>query len=54
MLDVDLTDPPPITISDLPPVPATAAPAPGQPVGFGMEDDKMEIRFELERKDLRG
>jgi len=54
MLDVDLTDPPPITISDLPPVPTTAAPAPGQPVGFGMEDDKMEIRFELERKDLRG
>ena len=27
-----------------------APPAAGQPVGFGMSDDKREVRFELETK----
>lgn len=48
-LDVDLTEPPHITISDLPALPVTPAPVQGQPVGFGMENDKLELRFELER-----
>lgn len=48
MLDIDLTDPPPLTLSELPPVPVTAPPSAGQPVGFGMDNDKMELRLELE------
>lgn len=53
MLDVDLSEPPPLTISDLPAVPVTAPPAAGQPVGFGMSNDKMEVRFELEEMQKR-
>lgn len=48
MLDIDLTDPPPLTLSELPPVPVTAPPSAGDPVGFGMDNDKMELRLELE------
>lgn len=51
MLDIDLTEPPPITISDLPAVPVTVPPASGQPVGFGLSDDKHELRFELEPRE---
>ncbi|MFD1838640.1 hypothetical protein [Paracidovorax cattleyae] len=47
MLDIDLSDPPHLTLSDLPPVPVTPPPAPGQSVGFGM-DEKMELRLELD------
>ncbi len=53
MLDIDLTEPPPITISDLPAVPVTAPPASGQPVGFGLSDDKYELRFELEPRESK-
>ena len=48
-LDLDLSEPPHLTLSDLPAVPVTAAPAPGQPVGFGSENDRMELRLELEQ-----
>ncbi|TFI46172.1 hypothetical protein E4O93_19245, partial [Diaphorobacter sp. DS2] len=48
-VDVDVSGPPHITLSDLPPVPVTPAPAQGQAVGFGMENDKLELRFELEQ-----
>ncbi|WCM90338.1 hypothetical protein [Acidovorax sp. NCPPB 3576] len=48
MLDIDLTDPPPLTLSELPPVPVTEPPPAGQPIGFGMDNDKMELRLELE------
>lgn len=48
MLDLDLSDPPHLTLSDLPPLPVTEPPAPGQPVGFGMENDRMELRLELD------
>lgn len=48
-LDLDLSDPPHITLSDLPPVPATEAPQPYQPVGFGAESDRVEVRHELEQ-----
>ena len=48
-LDLDLSDPPHLTLSDLPPVPVTAPPPAGQPVGFGMENDLMELRLELEQ-----
>ena len=55
-IDFDLSDPsmdepvplPPITQSDLPAVPPTKAPEPGQPVGFGASSDRFEVRFELE------
>ena len=47
-LDLDLSDPPHLTLSDLPPAPVTAAPPPGQPIGFGMANDLMEARLELE------
>jgi hypothetical protein len=47
-LDIDLSDPVPITISDLPPVPVTPPPPPGQPVGFGSSNDLMELSLELE------
>ena len=48
-LDLDLSDPPHLTLSDLPPVPVTSSPPAGQPVGFGMENDLMELRLELEQ-----
>lgn len=47
-LDLDLSEPPPLTLSDLPPVPVTPPPPAGQPVGFGTENDMMELRLELE------
>ncbi|BEU96789.1 hypothetical protein ACDW_24940 [Acidovorax sp. DW039] len=47
-LDIDLSDPVPITISDLPPVPVTPPPPPGQPIGFGSSNDLMELSLELE------
>jgi len=49
MLDLDLSDPPHLTLSDLPPLPVTEPPAPGQPVGFGMDNDRMELRLELDQ-----
>ena len=49
-LDLDLTEPPHLTLSDLPPVPVTAPPPPGQAVGFGMDNDLVELRLELEQK----
>ena len=49
-LDLDLSDPPHLTLSDLPPMPVTAPPASGQAVGFGMDNDLMELRLELEQK----
>lgn len=48
-LDLDLSEPLHLTLSDLPAVPVTAPPPPGQPVGFGMENDLMELRLELEQ-----
>ncbi|RQO80907.1 hypothetical protein DBV10_17310 [Acidovorax sp. FJL06] len=48
-LDLDLSEPVHLTLSDLPAVPVTAAPPPGQPVGFGMENDLMELRLEMEQ-----
>ena len=53
-LDLDLSDPPHLTLNDLPPVPVTAPPAPGQAVGFGSENDRVEIRLELEQKKTEG
>lgn len=53
MLDLDLSDPPPLTTSDLPPVPVTAPPSPDQPVGFGMSNDKLEVRLELQEMKKR-
>lgn len=47
-LDLDLSDPPHITLSELPPVVPTPAPSQGQMVGFGMENDLMELSLELE------
>ncbi|MVT28287.1 hypothetical protein GO496_05520 [Acidovorax citrulli] len=52
MLDIDLSEPPHLTLSDLPPVPVTPPPAPGQSVGFGM-DEKMELRLELDEFDRK-
>lgn len=49
-LDLDLSDPPHLTLSDLPAAPVTPPPAPGQPVGFGGDNDLMELRLELEQK----
>ena len=57
-LDIDLTEPdwtdslrlPALTVSDLPAVPVTAAPAPGQAVGFGANSDRVEARFDLEER----
>jgi hypothetical protein len=48
-LDLDLSDLPPVTRSDLPPVPVTAPPHPDQPVGFGAASDKFEARVEWSR-----
>ena len=47
-LDIDLSEPIPITISDLPAVLVTPPPAPGTPIGFGSSNDLMELSLELE------
>lgn len=49
-LDLDLSEAPHLTLSDLPAVPVTPPPAPGQPVGFGMDNELMELRLELEQR----
>lgn len=49
-LDLDLSEPVHLTLSDLPAVPVTSPPATGQAVGFGMDNDLMELRLELEQK----
>ena len=49
-LDLDLSDPPHITLSELPPVVPTPSPSAGQMVGFGMENDLMELSLELEQR----
>lgn len=54
VLDLDLSDPPHLTLSDLPPVPVTAPPPAGQAVGFGMNNDLMELRLELEQQEPKG
>ncbi|MHA7600913.1 type IV pilus assembly protein FimV [Alicycliphilus sp. T452] len=53
MLDVDLSKPAQFTLRDHPPEAGATAPAHGQSVGFAMDDDKMELRFELERVENR-
>lgn len=53
-LDLDLSEPPPpITTSDLPPLPVTPPPAHGDPVGFGSASDRFEVRLELEEWEKR-
>ena len=50
-LDLELLDDSPhLTISDLPPVPVTAPPVAGQAVGFGMDNDLIELSLDLEQK----
>jgi hypothetical protein len=49
-LDVDLSEPLHLTLSDLPPVPVTPPPPAGQAVGFGSENDLLELRLELEQR----
>jgi hypothetical protein len=54
MLDVDLSEPPPVTASRPPAAAPEPAPQPpGQPVGFGMHSDRFEASFELEEMDRR-
>jgi len=53
MLDVDLTEPPPVTASRPPAAAPVPAPQSGQPVGFGMHSDRFEASFELEEMDRR-
>lgn len=58
LLDLDLTAPhepmemdfplPSLTLQDVPAVPVTPAPPPGQPVGFGSTNPRFEVRFELD------
>ena len=45
--DFDFSDPPPITTRELPPVPVTPPPVPGQAVGFGSDNDLVELGLEL-------
>jgi hypothetical protein len=53
-IDFDLSEPfhsdpvplPPLTQSDLPPVPASSAPGADQPIGFGTHSDRFEARFD--------
>ena len=52
-LDLDLSEVPHLTLSDLPPVPVTAPPS-GHAVGFGTDNDLMELRLELEQKKKDG
>lgn len=52
-LDLDLSEVPHLTLSDLPPVPVTAPPR-GHAVGFGTDNDLMELRLELEQKKKDG
>ena len=47
-LDLDLSEPPPLTMSDLPEIPVSAPPTDGQPIGFGTKSDLFEVRFEEE------
>lgn len=49
-LDLDLSEPPHLTLSDLPAVPVTTPPAAGQAIGFGMDNDLVELRLELEQR----
>lgn len=49
-LDLDLSELVPLTESDFPAVPVTPAPAVGQAVGFGMDNDLLELRLELEQR----
>jgi len=57
-LDFDLSDPfaddpvplPPITQSDLPPMPVTQGPTPGQVVGFGANSDRFEARHDPDER----
>lgn len=49
-LDLDLSDEPHLTLSDLPAVPVTPPPPTGQPVGFGMDNELMELRLELDQR----
>ena len=59
VLDLDLSEPDfldlelsPSPENDMPALPATPAPAPGQPIGFGAISDRFEARFDLEDEDL--
>ena len=59
ILDLDLSEPDfldlelsPSPENDMPALPATPAPAPGQPIGFGASSDRFEARFDLEDDDL--
>lgn len=49
-LGLDQPEPPHLTLSDLPAAPVTPPPPPGQAVGFGMDNDLVELRLELEQK----
>lgn len=49
-LDLDLSEPVPITLNDLPSVPVTAPPVAGQAVGFGMDNDLVEVRLEMKQR----
>lgn len=49
-LDLDLSDLPHLTLSDLPPAPVTAAPQPGQSIGFGSANDRVQAHLELEKR----
>lgn len=57
-IDIDLSDLesiddaalPPLTHSELPAMPVTPTPAPDQPVGFGVNSDRVEARFDLEER----
>ncbi|MDP3228349.1 MAG: hypothetical protein Q8N13_10295 [Acidovorax sp.] len=51
-LDLDLSEPVPLTESDLPAVPVTPTPSAGQAVGFGMDNDLLELRLELEQRKI--
>ena len=48
MLDLDLSDAPPILLPGELEIPAVKASAPAKPVGFGSTNDKIEFSFELE------
>ena len=59
VLDLDLSEPDfldlelsPSPENDMPALPATPAPAPGQPIGFGAISDRFEARFDIEDEDL--